>query len=246
MKNRFLVYKIIHKITDKLGFTKNNKIIVKKTEKNTSGFTLLELSIVMVIIGFLSVGIIRGYGLIIASRILTLTNELFLYSSSAEQFEAKYGNLPGILENPTRKLGSSAAKYYVDGNKSNPFVINESGNVTNGESINFFNHLSVAGYLEGAEYKGTTMNLNDKKSITKKSRYYPTLKSIGGFFVYVRGDDIDGNYNKINRLAISSYGDKKNGINASIVWGLDSKIDDGFPLTGNIALVPTAIYNEKK
>lgn len=211
---------------------------------NNSGFSLLELSIVLIIIGILIIGVIRGYSLITASRIITLTNELTQYAFAAEQFSAKYGNLPGIIDNPQKILGPTA-KSKIDDDKIDTNAINESASITNAESINFFNHLYLSGLLgeSSAPFVGTNEDLSSKSEITKDSNYYPTLKSIKSMFIYVRGDDIDGNYNKLNRLTVSNYSNGILGINADLIFGLDNKVDDGLPLSGLISIVPTKISN---
>lgn len=232
--------------TNGVNNTSNNYINNNPNTNTTySGFSLIELSMVLVVIGLLVTGVVKGYALMSASRIVTLTNELTRYSFAAEQFNAKYGNLPGIIDNP-QKLFGSQAKYKIDEDKTDPYAINESGEVTNAESINFFNHLALSKLINGDEtlYVGTDNDLSNRNEITKKSKYYPTLKSIKNAFIYVRGDSIDGNYNKINRLTISHYTNSKFGINADMLQGLDSKVDDGLPLSGLISIVPTVLLND--
>lgn len=179
-----------------------------------------------------------------ASRIITLTNELTQYAFAAEQFSAKYGNLPGIIENPQKIFGSTA-KSKIDDDKIDRNAINESASVTNAESINFFNHLYLSGLLgeSSMPFVGTNNDLNSSNEITKDSNYYPTLKSIKSMFIYVRGDDINGNYNKLNRLTVSNYSSSILGINADLIFGLDNKVDDGLPLSGLISIVPMKISN---
>ena len=114
----------------------NNNINNRDYSAN-NGFSLLELSIVLTVIGVLIIGIIRGYALVTASKIITLTNELTRYSFAAEQFNAKYGSLPGIIDNP-QKLFGSKAKSKIDEDKIDQNAINETASLTNAESINFF------------------------------------------------------------------------------------------------------------
>ena len=214
----------------------------KPQSLNTKAFSLIELSLVLIIVGILVMGAIKGYSLIAASKIISLSKELEQYSVATETFQAKYGFLPGIMPNPKIKLGNKA-KSHLDDNRTNDYIINESGEVTNAESINFFNHLSLAGLLDGEEgyYIGTDNDLDNRNSITKKSKYYPTTKAAANSFIYVRGDDVGGNYNKISRLAIGNYGSGNTGLDASLLLGLDRKIDDGLPLSGLISIVPTAL-----
>ncbi len=203
-----------------------------------SAFSLIELSIVLVILGLLILGVVKASNMISASKIVNITRELNNYVVATETFQAKYGNLPGILEDPQSKLGPKA-KSKIDKNKSNDYLINESGEVTNAESLNFFQHLCLAGLLDN-DYVGSNEQLNTRAEI-REGNYYPTIKGLRELFVYVRGDDIDGSYNQINRLAVENYGSSTGGIDASVLVSLDNKIDDGLPLSGSLTIVPTVL-----
>ena len=135
---------------------------------NNKGFSLIELSIVLIIIGLLIVGSIKGYALYVSARALRLNQEMTKYAFASEQFTAKYGSYPGLLEDAVAKLGSKA-KVKLDENKTNKQAINGGSNPspTNAESVNFFNHLSLAGLLdEGEDYVGTDSNLS---SLTRQA-----------------------------------------------------------------------------
>ena len=106
------------------------------------------------------------------------------YAFASEQFTAKYGSYPGLLEDAVAKLGSKA-KVKLDENKTNKQAINGGSNPspTNAESVNFFNHLSLAGLLdEGEDYVGTDSNLSSLSVITPESKYYPVLRSFKNLF----------------------------------------------------------------
>ena len=212
-------------------------------KNNNKAFSLIELSIVLIIIGLLTVGCIRGYALYVSAKVLRLNQELTKYAFASEQFAATYGSNPGIFENAKNKLGSKA-KVKIDENKTNKDAINIGGKPTGAESINFFNHLSLAKLLdEGEEYIGTDSDLSSVNSITYESEYYPHLKSFTNLYPYVRGDNIDDSFNEINRIVLAGYnGGENEGIEASILLSLDSKFDDGMPLTGNVSLIPDTSF----
>ena len=96
---------------------------------------------------------------------------------------------------------------------------------------------------EGEEYIGTDNDLSSDTSITYESGYYPHLKSFSNLYPYVRGDSIDESFNEINRLVLAGYnGGEDDGVDASILLSLDSKFDDGMPLSGNVALIPDTSF----
>ena len=212
--------------------------------RNNSGFSLIELSIVLIIIGLLVVGSVKGYALYVSARVLRLNQEMTKYAFASEQFTAKYGSYPGILEDAVAKLGSKA-KVKIDENKVNKDAVNGGSNPspTNAESVNFFNHLSLAGLLdEGEEYIGTDSNLASLSVITPESKYYPILRSFKNLFPYVRGDDVDNKFNAANRIVLSGYNSDNEGVDVSILLSLDTKFDDGDPLNGFVSIIPDTSF----
>ena len=61
------------------------------------GFTLIELSIVLVIIGLLAGGVLVGRDLIAAAALRSQITQIEKYNAAANTFRAKYGFLPGDL-----------------------------------------------------------------------------------------------------------------------------------------------------
>lgn len=211
---------------------------------NNKGFSLIELSIVLIIIGLLIVGSIKGYALYVSARVLRLNQEMTKYAFASEQFTAKYGSYPGLLEDAVAKLGNKA-KVKIDENKSDKQAINGGSNPspTNAESVNFFNHLSLAGLLdEGEDYIGTDSNLSSLSVITPDSHYYPVLRSFKNLFPYVRGDDVDNKFNATNRIVLSGYHSDSEGVDVGILLSLDTKFDDGDPLNGFVSIVPDTSF----
>lgn len=72
------------------------------------GFTLVELSIVLVIIGLLVGGVLVGQALIRAAELRAVTSEYDKYSTALATFYGKYNGLPGDLKNAVRFWGAAA------------------------------------------------------------------------------------------------------------------------------------------
>lgn len=211
--------------------------------KNNKGFTLIELSIVIIIVGLIAVGIIKGTGLIKSSKVISINKELTRYSSAAELFIAKYEDFPGIMKNAKTRLGDGAQESADSAtNTKNSKTINAEGSPLNVESLNFFNHLATADLLDDEEYIGGTTNLASMSNITR--RHYPFLKSFPDNFYYVRGDAIDNSYNEVNRFAVANKKNEDGTLDADLVFLIDTKFDDGDPLNGYISIVPTALFRE--
>ena len=96
------------------------------------GFTLVELSIVLVIIGLLISGLLVGQSMIKASKVQAQIRQLQQYDVAVDNFDLNYKGLPGDSQyftpagNNNYKVQSSTSTYF-------PW---------NGEISNFFTHLN--------------------------------------------------------------------------------------------------------
>jgi prepilin-type N-terminal cleavage/methylation domain-containing protein len=64
------------------------------------GFTLIELSIVLVIIGLIVGGVLVGQDLIRAAEVRATISQIEKYNTAANTFLGKYGYLPGDIKDP--------------------------------------------------------------------------------------------------------------------------------------------------
>src|ERR1700735_2399062 len=68
-----------------------------KTPKSEKGFTLIELSIVLVIIGLIIGGILTGQDLIKAAEQRATLAQVEKYNTAVNTFRNKFGGIPGDL-----------------------------------------------------------------------------------------------------------------------------------------------------
>ena len=113
-----------------------------------SGFTLIELSIVLVIIGLIVGGVLVGRDLISAATIRKQITQFQEYSTALATFRSKYDCLPGDCEKATNyNLG-------VNGN-GNGILESAGGSPSpdqptyDGEMPQFFMQLGAAGLIKG-------------------------------------------------------------------------------------------------
>ncbi len=135
----------------------------------TKGFSLVELSIVLVILGLLTGGILAGQSLIRAAELRSVSTEYGRFQTAVHTFQDKYFAIPGDFDIAHRfwdpaggsgvvgdgceaATGSGTETCSGDGDG----MLDKPGGVSEyGETFTFWQHLNNAGLLEGS-YTGIT------------------------------------------------------------------------------------------
>ncbi|MDA0782810.1 MAG: prepilin-type N-terminal cleavage/methylation domain-containing protein [Rickettsiales bacterium] len=89
--------------------------------ESEKGFTLIELSIVIVIIGLIVAGVVGGQALVNQSKLRTIITELNQFKFQINTFYLEYNALPGDMPNahsywPNCNSGATAVQCNGDGN----------------------------------------------------------------------------------------------------------------------------------
>jgi prepilin-type N-terminal cleavage/methylation domain-containing protein len=207
------------------------------------GFSLIELSIVLVVIGLLVGGVMAGKSLIRAAELRRILSQKDEIITTANIFKDKYDALPGDMINATSfwgtKTGGACPNATVtvgtqtcDGNGDG--IITHSG-VPNSERLLAWQHLANAELMTG-KYLGTWLGANGMvgqdyflkgSSIDHWLIYYVGVNPIsdmGGF----EGDDY---HNSL--MIISANGARTYLMSPEEAWNIDKKTDDGKPGLGN-------------
>lgn len=212
------------------------------------GFTLIELSIVLVIIGLITGGLLVGQDLIAAAQMRKVASQYQEYNTAAITFRLKYNCLAGDCKNAaTLGLGTSG-----DGDKQ----IDYDGGDTPLETVYAWQHLSNAG-LVGGSYSGTAI----RTCATNHNCYVlgsnvpkgPLDGSMITFFYIQPG--LEAYFPIVNKhiMVMSSIDDNlppttwqgrwhNPVMTAKQLHGLDAKLDDGKPFTGNIVDIKNTNY----
>ena len=210
------------------------------------GFTLLELSIVMAIIGLIIGGIVVGQDLIMAARINSQLNQLEQLKSGTQAFQYKYNALPGdISYDHATQYGFASPP-----NFPKPSIGNEDGFIDGTwantlENYYFFYHLAQTDFITCSNGCNPNNWFLGYGSQAWDQMALPA--AIGGnTFVHIYGGPNPGGFGA--GATISMYGGNYFEITSSATANgntarpftpqqansIDSKIDDGFPLTGTV------------
>lgn len=184
--------------------------------KNThKGFSLVELSIVLVIIGLIVGGIMAGNALIDSARLNSVIADVEQFSKATDSFEATYGGLPG-------DIASVAALPTVT---PTPVAGNGNGAIDSAtEALQFWYQLMAAQLIPG-NYDGTSTYVPASSGITggvpggkmPESGYTVTTTSAG--LVITLG-------------TFSSSSSTLATLTPAEALAIDQKLDDGKPTTG--------------
>jgi prepilin-type N-terminal cleavage/methylation domain-containing protein len=113
------------------------------------GFTLVEIAIVLVIIGLLLGGILKGQEMITQAKIKNVMADFSGISAAYHGYQDRYRRLPGDDSQAAARwtdLTAGAANDDGDGNGVVAGAYNGAGNI---ESRNFWLHLRKAGFVAG-------------------------------------------------------------------------------------------------
>lgn len=108
------------------------------------GFTLIELSIVLVIIGLLIGGVLKGQALIDNAKVKNMANDFRAIQTQVYAYQDKFKALPGDDRAAVDHIGTAASNGDGDG------VIEGAYNASNGETFQIWKHLRLAQLANGA------------------------------------------------------------------------------------------------
>ncbi|PTN31935.1 prepilin-type N-terminal cleavage/methylation domain-containing protein [Desulfonatronum sp. SC1] len=120
-----------------------------QSKHSQSGFTLVEIAIVLVIIGLLLGGILKGQEMITNSRVKNAINNIQGVTAAVYAYNDRYSALPGDDRNAAPARGTAWSST-TPGN-GNGIIGTATGNpfTTTGENLTFWQHLRAAGFITG-------------------------------------------------------------------------------------------------
>ncbi len=124
--------------------------------KSERGFTLVELAIVMIIIGLLIGGILKGQELVMNAQIASTVGQVKAIDAASTAFRDKYDAFPGDMQNPATRLSNcTAAPCSAGGDGNSKLDSNRPNAAPAGENQVFFVHLAAADLLSTVSINGT-------------------------------------------------------------------------------------------
>ncbi len=205
------------------------------------GFSLVELSIVLVILGLLTGGILSGQSLIRAAEIRSVSTDYQRYSAAIYTFRDKYFALPGDFTKATDFWGAADADQATC--ETTPSTGSETCNGNGdgqilGAAPNFherhrsWQHLANAGLIEG-QFTGAAATLSGHATPYVAGVNTPTTK-IGSTMLLTWIDASTGTTSSFAQSARNALTILANALTPEECWNIDTKLDDGKPPTGKV------------
>jgi prepilin-type N-terminal cleavage/methylation domain-containing protein len=210
------------------------------------GFTLVELAIVMVIIGLLIGGILKGQELIATAQVGSTVAQVKTLDAAMNTFIEKYNAYPGDIANATNRLPNCAAAPCstdgTGGTTGNSRI--EGGAVTTAPTAGqeaglMFVHLNAADLVSG---------INPQGGATFGGQF-PTARVGGGMWAAysaaaIAGTSLPGgkHYATLSGSPTGAVGNTTGAFDATTGAQIDRKIDDGAPQTGTAQTIGTGCF----
>lgn len=230
------------------------KVNVQKRRSSQKGFTLVELAVVMIIVGLLIGGILKGQELITNAQVASVVTQVKAIDAGMSTFRDSYRAVPGDMATAVTRLPNcSSALNCADGDGDG--IIDEAADGTTAtagdEAFLAFKHMALADVIGGVD-----------PSAAETSQFgvdFPETALGGGLVVghtsigappgTFGANFLGGHYATLTQVAGTAAADNNGPLNASQAARIDRKMDDGNAENGSVrgsagTCSTGGIYNE--
>lgn len=193
--------------------------------RKQAGFTLIEIAIVLVIIGLLLGGVLKGQELITSARVRNLISQQDGIKAAYFGFLDRFRALPGDYSQASTNIACTPA--CTNGNNNGQITASGVAGATTDEHIAAWEHLSKAGFINGSFTYAVAAS--ESPTSTPSNPYARFLQVI-----------YDAVYADPGTPAARHNIKTGNQIPSDIMAEIDRKVDDGNPIGGTFRF---SIYN---
>ncbi len=199
------------------------------------GVSLAEMSIVLVIIGLITAAVTGGMKLKKSADLRSIISDIGGFRVAIESFDYKYSDLPGDMNDAFDYWGTACGANALVCNGDSDGYIYVSTHPGKQESFHFWQHLNLAGLIDGgytglgggsSPYIQSDIGINSPAGKRSQSGYNITSRA--------SSDSADlpmGNQISIGRFSSERKADAAL-LTASEAYAIDKKTDDGSPDKG--------------
>lgn len=185
---------------------------------DNKGFTLIEIAIVLVIIGLLLGGVLKGQELITGARVRNLISQQDGIKAAFFGFQDRYRALPGDYASASTNINCGTGVTCANGNGNGRIENNATGGGVTSEQTLVWAHLTSAGFLNGSYTFPAEAAVADTN--TPKNPYSSYLE--------LQYDNAYGTGTVPQKHNLKTGAQ----VPVEIIAEVDRKIDDGLPYNG--------------
>ena len=200
-----------------------------------NGFTLVELSIVMIIIGLLIGGIFGGMKLVDNANVQRTVQDLKSIESAAVTFKDTYRALPGDIKNPSAKLPNCTDTPCATGGDGDRKIENIGATwhdaITSTEEVyTFWHHLQAANMVTLDNHNTTDMTIGEGTPSAAVDGGYRMVQYTGSGWPCAQ--PFSGSEITIINSGDAAFSSSISLVNCSLLSSVDKKMDDGVQYGG--------------
>ena len=204
---------------------------MKRQSSKQSGFTLVEIAIVLVIVGLLLGGVLKGQELITSSKAKALDNDktglTAAFINYSDRYKALAGDDQNVVSRFTANQCGGIACVPGDGNgvlagTANAFTAAQTAALIAGntfENLKAWQHLRAAGLIGAGEQHPTVVGLSSASNPRNANGTRIAVQATG-YFGQIQASQAQV-FSELERIP------------ANVAMALDSMVDDGFVNLGS-------------
>jgi len=187
-------------------------------KRKQSGFTLVEIAIVLVIVGLILGGVLKGQEMISNAKVRNVIDQSTAFQTAVYAFQDRFRALPGDFSNAAASINGVSSGANGGNGDGNGFI-----NADNDRGL-FWLHLSAAGFITGNfDGQPAPNNLNCPQTTCPRNAF-------GSAMMFSYGRAASGATTNAHEMRLGRN------VPVNVLSEIDRKTDDGAAETGSVQL----------